>query len=124
MKVSRLRIVYIVALVVLGVLLVFTVLRPMAIGIEYSEVQQEKLLQTEDEWIIQFNIINHEGKDTAYSIEVIAGDKKYVEDIRVLDGRIFTYIHHIRRSSAEEVSFSIYKESEDTPVEKIIYHFE
>ncbi len=59
---SRLRAIYIAALVVLGVLLAFTVFKPMAMGEKYRQVQREQLLQTENEWIIQFDIINREGK--------------------------------------------------------------
>lgn len=121
---SRLRIAYIVALMVLGVLVVFTVFHPMATGGEYSEVQREQLLQAEDEWIIQFNIINHEGKDTNYTINVLVDGKRYNEEVRIPDGRIFTYIHHIPsdRVTDGEVSFVIYKEGESSPFEQVTYH--
>jgi len=111
MKVSGLRIAYVVGLVVLGVLVVFTVFRPMMTGGEYTEVQREQLLQTEDEWIIQFNIINHEGKDTN-------------ENVLIRDGSMFVYIHHIPRDMVGdgEVTFTIYKEDEDTPFEQVTYH--
>jgi len=124
MKMPRLRIVYVVLLVILGVLVVFTVFKPMATGGKYSEVQREQLLQAKDEWIIQFDIINHEGKDTNYTINVLVDGKPYKESVLIRDGGMFTYIHHIRRDmlSAGEVSFAIHKEGEATPFEQAIYH--
>ena len=122
----RLKIVYILSLVILIVLIVFTVFKPMVTGGEYSEVQGAQLLETEDEWIIQFNIINHEGKDINYTINVLVNSQSYSEDILVLDGRVFAYIHHIRRDmmSESKVSFTIYKEGETTPFEKVTYYLE
>ena len=126
MVVPKIRIAYIVALVVLGVLVGFTVFKPMVTDREYSEIQQAQLLETQDEWIIQFNIINHEGKDINYTINVLVNSQSYSEDILVLDGRVFAYIHHIRRDmmSESKVSFTIYKEGETTPFEKVTYYLE
>lgn len=120
----RLKIVYILSLVILGVLIAFTVFRPMIGGGEYSEVQKEQLLQTENEWIIQFNIVNHEGRDQNYTITVVVDGKPYSEKILIHDGRIFTYIHHIYpdRVSDGDVSFAIYKEGEATPFEEVTYY--
>jgi len=124
MKVSGLKIAYVVGLVILGLLVVFTVFRPMITGGEYTEVQREQLLQTESEWIIQFDIINHEGKGTNYTINVQAGSKQYNENVLIPNGRRFSYIHHFYRDgiSDGEVTFTIYKEDEDTPFEQVTYH--
>ena len=54
----KLRIILVVSFVILGVLLVFTVFRPMTSGENYSTVAQESIIQGENEWIIQFDIIN------------------------------------------------------------------
>ncbi len=121
---SKLRIFYIVSLVILALLIVFTVFRPMATGDQYSEVQRESLLQTEDEWIIQFDISNREGRDTQYTINVSLTDKQYNEQFLIKDGGLFTYIHHIRRNmvGTGEATFTIYKEGSDTPFEQATYH--
>jgi len=120
----RLRIVYILSLVILGVLIAFTVFRPMIGGGEYSEVQKEQLLKTESEWIIQLNIINHEGRDQNYTITVVVDGKQYSEKVLIHDGRIFAYIHHIYpdRVSDGDVSFAIYKEGEATPFDEATYY--
>lgn len=121
---SRLKIVYILSLVILGLLIGFTVFRPMVAGKQYSEVQREQLLQAEDEWIIQFAIINHEGKDKNYTINVLIDGEQYSEAILVQDGGTFTYIHHIYpdRATKGEVSLAIYKEGEATPFEEAAYY--
>ena len=121
---SKLRIIYIVSLVILAVLIGFTVFRPMATGSKYTEVQKEQLLQTESEWIIQFVIINHEGRDTRYTINALVDERLYTDSILIRDGAKFSYIHHIRRDiiADGDVSFVIYKEGEATPFEKVTYY--
>lgn len=121
---SKLRIIYVVALVILAVLIAFTVFQPMATGDKYSEVQKEQLLETESEWIIQLVIINHEGRDQNYTINVLVDEKLFTESVLIRDGRRFSYIHHIRRDMLTDgdVSFTIYKEGEATPLEQATYH--
>jgi hypothetical protein len=120
----KLRIIYIVSLVVLAVLIGFTVFRPMATGDKYSEVQKEQLVETESEWIVKFYIINHEGRDQYYTISVNVDNDQFSKEIRVRDGRRFTYIHHIRPEEIIDgnASFAIYKEGEDTPFEQVTYY--
>ena len=120
----KLRIIYIVSLVILAVLIGFTVLRPLATGGEYSEVSKEQLLQMENECIIQLDIKNHEGEDKNYTINVLIDGKLYSEDVLIPDGRIFSYIQHIYRDRMIEgnVTFTIYKEGEPTPIEQITYY--
>ena len=119
----KLRIIYIVSLVILGVLVAFTVFRPMATGEEYSEVQRAQLLEREDQWIIEFDIINQEGKDTSYTIKVLTDGKLYTESVLIKDEGMFTYIHHFYpdRLTNNEVRFAVYKEGESTPVEQATY---
>jgi hypothetical protein len=123
---SKLKIFYILSLVALGVLLVFTVFRPFAMGMgrTYSEVQREQLLQGKDEWIMQFDIINQEGKTTKYSINVLAAGEPYTDEFLVQDGGVYTYIHHLRRDTlaSDRATVTIYKEGETTPFEQITYH--
>jgi len=121
---SRLRIIYIASLVVLAVLIITTVFRPMATIGEYSGVQRAQLLQTEDEWIIQFDLINHEGKEQNYTITALVDGKQYTEDVTILEGRIFTYIHRISHDTAGngDVTFAIYKQGETGPFKQVTYY--
>ncbi len=120
---SKLRAFYIISLMILGVLLVLTVFRPMASGSEYSEVQRVQLLEREDQWIIEFDIINREGEDMSYTITVFADEKLYTESVLIKDEGMFTYIHHFYpdRLTKNEVNFAVYKEGESTPVEQATY---
>ena len=126
MKMPKFRIVYIVSLLILGMLVVFTIFRPMATGEQYSEVARESLLQTENEYIIQFDIINHEGKETDYTITALIDGEQYTHAVSIKDGRKFTYIHHIYpdQLTEDDVSFTIYKEGEDSPFEQITYYID
>ena len=121
---SRLRIIYIVSLVILAVLIVFTIFQPMATRGKYSEVQKEQLLETEGEWIIQFDIINHEGKDQYYTINILVSEKLDTKSVLIRDGAKFSYIYHFRPDleTDGDVSFTIYKEGEANPFEQVIYH--
>jgi len=123
---SRLKIVYILSLVILGVLIALAVFRPMAVGEEYSTVQRAQLLEREDEWIIEFDIINHEGKDVSYIIKVLVDGKLYNQPVLIKDGGVFTAIHHIYpdRLTNNEVKFAVYKEGEATPIEEATYYLQ
>lgn len=121
---SKLRIIYIVSLIVLGVLVAFTVFRPMTSGEKYSEVTRESVIQQEDQWIIQFNLINREGKTTGYIINWSTGNETYSETVSIKDGRMFTYIYHAYPEAVKdgEVKLEIYKEGEATPFEEATYY--
>jgi len=121
---SKLRIVYILSLVILAVLIVFTVFKPMTASGKYSEIQREQLLEAKDEWIIQFDIANREGKDTKYTINVSVAGEQYNEEFLIRDGGIYTYIHHIPHNvvGTGEVGVTIYKEGENTPFEQTTYY--
>lgn len=122
---SKLRIVYVVSLVILAVLIAFTVFRPMVTGSRYSEVLKEQLLQTESEWIIQFDIINHEGRNQKYTIDIQVIDKSNTDSVLIRDGAKFSYIYHIRRDIITGGDcFAIYREGEAIPFEQVTYHLE
>ncbi len=120
----RLRIVYILSLVILGVLIAFTVFQPMTVGGEYSEVQRAQLLEREDQWIIELHIFNHEAQDTNYTINVLVDEELSTESIRLRPGELFKYIHHISRDKRKEreVFVVVYKEGQDSPFEEATYY--
>ena len=120
----RLRVIYILSLVVLVVLVIFTVFKPMTTNAEYTEVQQEQLLETEDEWIIQFDISNHEGKKQRYTIKALTGDKLYSEDVSIMENGKFTYIHRIPKEKKFDgnVAFAIHKDDAIEPFKQATYY--
>ena len=120
---TRLRIIYIASLIILGVLLVFT-MPLMTSGEKFSEVQRVQLLEAEDRWIVQFDIINKEGKDTNYTINVSIDGKLYTDKVLITDGGAFSYIYDIYADELTEgeVTFAVYKEGESEPIERITYY--
>jgi len=121
---SRFKIIYILSLVILGLLIAFAVFRPMTVGEEYSEVQRAQLLEREDQWIIELDLINHEGRDQNYTVTMVVDGEQYNTSVLIPSGRMFTYIHHIYSDSVTEgdVRFAIYKEGEATPFEESTYY--
>lgn len=123
---SKLKIFYILSLLVLVVLVAFTIFRPMLTGEKFSEVERAQLLKKEDEWIVQFDITNHEGQGQNYVIKVNVDNQQYYESVFIPDGKIFTYIYHCypEQMTKNEVTFLVYKGEEAAPFEKATYHLD
>ena len=121
---SKVNIFYIVSLMILGVLIGSIAFQSVSSDINSTTVARESILQTDDGYIVEFDIINQEGGDRNYTIEVLIGDKLYTDNILVLDGRVFTYGHHVYpdRIGDGNVVFTIYMEGEDTPFEEVTYY--
>ena len=123
-QISKLKIFYLLSLAILAVLFVLAVFKPFASGANYTEVGRQSLLKTQDEWILQFDILNHENKDVKYTIRILFSDKDYHEDFLVKNGGKFTYIHHINENTIGngQVTYKIFKENADQPFEQATYY--
>ena len=123
---SKLKIIFVISVVILAVLIGSVMLSPITTATRYSEVQQEQLLKTDTEWIVEFKILNHEGVQRKFIITALVDGKSREEEVVIPDGRKFTYIYHLypERLSDKAVTFAIYKEGEQTPFEQITYHVE
>jgi hypothetical protein len=121
---SKLRIVYILSLALLGVLAGLAVVRPLVTGRDYSAVARESVLQEDDQWIIQFDIINQQDKDMNYNLVWSNGGETYTEGVLVGKGRVYSHIHHIYQDTIKEdkVNLTIYEEGETTPFEQLTYY--
>lgn len=126
MLVAKLKLFYIASILTLVTLTGFIVFRPMVKGAEFTEVRRDSLLKTDDEWIVQFDIINCELKEQRYQIMATVNGRLYSEDILVLDNRVFTYIYHIVRDDITDgdVMFVIYRENESIPIKQVSYHLQ
>lgn len=121
MKVKAL---YIVSLLVLGVFVVLPFFYPAVPETEYSEVSRTQLLENGTEEIILFDIVNHEQKDMNYTVMVTVDGKNYTEEVLMIrEGGVFTYAHHIHPdiTARGEISFAVYKEGKSAPIEEITY---
>lgn len=121
---SKLRVIYILLLVILGSLVVFAVLKPMTSEREYTEVSRESVIHLENEWIIQIDLINKEGKTINYSISWSSGERTTTDRVSIKDGAKFSYIYHAYPETVKDgqVRLEIYKEGEAAPFEKATYY--
>ncbi len=121
---SGIKIAYILSLLVLVGLVAVTVFKPMVAGEEYSEVAQTQLLKTEDEWILQFDLINNEGRDQEYVINVEVDGKQYNERVLIPDGSVFSYIRHFYQDGITDksVRFAFYRKGEATSFKEVTYY--
>ncbi len=121
----KLKIFLAISLVIVGVLLVWVFVWPMGGGEgKYSEVQRESLLERADGWVLQFDILNHEGHAMTYSTDVVVDGKTFTVSFAVQSGGIYTYIHHINSSELTDgkVFVTIFKKGEDGPFEQGTYY--
>jgi len=96
------------------------------LGAGHSEVNRGHLLDTGDEYIIEFDIMNHEGSDTRYQIDVLIDGKLYGDSCSIKPGGLYTYIQHILPGDLTEgkVYVSIFKEGEDIPLNQATYYLD
>lgn len=120
---SRLKYLYISLILALVVLASLTVLRPMVKGAEYTEVRRDNLLKTANEWVIQFDIKNNEGRDQQYNLQATVNGNVHYESVLVLANRVFTYIYHVPQNgmTSDEVSFAVYRQGENVPIKQVSY---
>ncbi len=52
---SKLKIIYIASLILLGLMVSLTVFKPLAKGAHYNDVQRESLIKSDQEWVLQFS---------------------------------------------------------------------
>ncbi|MFC2059236.1 hypothetical protein ACFLTS_06350 [Chloroflexota bacterium] len=91
---------------------------------EGREVQRDQLLEKDNEWIIQFDLINNEDEDINHTINLYLNTELYnTMPVLVRTGRTFTYIRHIYReiSQGGAVIFAVYKEGQSAPFEETTY---
>ncbi len=122
---SKLRIIYIASLVILGVLVAFTLFRLMPSEEEFSTVTRKSIIKLEDQWIIQVDIINRDGEDSDYSINWSTGGEIYSSRrVSIKNGRTFTNIHHVYPEAVKEgkVHLTIYKEDEAVPFQESTFY--
>ena|SRR3990172_1755962 len=121
---SKLRIFYVLSIGILGVLAGLAIFRPLVSGQEFSAIARESVLEEDDQWIIQFDIINREETDMNYRMVWTSGEETYTETVTVSTGKIYSHIRHIYKGALPEVSvnMTLFKESDPAPFEQVTYH--
>ena len=120
----RLRIVFVISLVILGLLAGFAAFHPFATGKQYSSIARESVLQTDDQWIIQFDIINQEDQDLNYNLFLSKSGNITTENVLVGKGRVYSHIRHIYLNTLKDttVNLTVYKGGETSSFERVVYH--
>jgi len=93
-------------------------------GQSYTESKRVQIIEGENEWILQCDIINDEERDIEYIIHVTVDDAIYKDSTVVKPGKTYTYIHHIYPQQLDEgkVTFALYEGEKAEPVEEATYY--
>lgn len=120
---SKLKLIFVLSLVALaGVFILTLLLIPSGQG--YPESQRAQIIQADNEWILQYDIINNQERDIKYTIYITIDDAAYTDSTVVKSGKTYTYIHHIYPQQLAEgkVTFTLYKDGQAEPVEQATYY--
>ena len=122
---SRLRLIFVLSLVILAGVFIAT-LYFVPSEQSYPEPRKVQIIDADNEWILQYDIINNEKRDVEYTIYVTIDNKDYTDSTVVKQGKTYTYIHHIYPQQLTEgkVSFALYEEGKPEPVEYATYYID
>ena len=120
---NKLRLIFFLSLAVLvGVFIAAIFFVPP--GESYPESRIARIIEGEDEWILQYDITNNEKSDIKYTIVVTVDEKVYRDSTVLKPGKAYTYIHHVYPHQIEKgkVTLALYEESRAEPVEQATYY--
>ena len=122
---SRLRLIFVLSLVILAGIFIATVYF-IPSGQSYTESKRVQIISGENEWILQYDIINNEEREIEYTIYVAIDGTVYSDSTMVKPGKTYTYIHHIYPQQLAEgkVTFTVYEEGKAEPNEQATYYID
>jgi len=123
LQLSRPRLVFIFSIIVLVAVSVATFFFiPPSQGL--TESKRVHIIEGEEEWILQCDLINHQEKALNYDIHVTVDDTIYRDSTIVLPGKTYTYIHHIYPQQLDkgEVTLALYQDNSTRPIEQATYY--
>ena len=121
----RLRLLFVLSLVILaGVFIAAIYFIPA--DDSYTESKRAQIIERENEWILQYDIINNQEREIKYTIYVTVDNTAYSDSTVVKPGKTYTYIHHIYPQQLAEgkVTFALYEEGKVKPVEQVTYYID
>ncbi|MFZ5645027.1 MAG: hypothetical protein ACOY46_15710 [Bacillota bacterium] len=124
-KLPPIKIVYILSLAALGVLLTLTFFMPLATGKEYSTVQKEQVIKTEEGWLVKFEVVNGEKNPQSFTIIEVLGSVESYRGLATIPGGggySFTNQIYSRDLAGGKVNYYIYRNNEPDPVESLTYY--
>ena len=122
---SKLRLIFILSLFILAGMFILT-LYLIPTGKDYPESHSAQVIRADNEWILQYDIINNQDRDIKYIIQVTIDDAVYTDSTAVRAGKAYTYIHHIHPEQLSEgrVILTLYEEGKVEPVEQTTYYID
>lgn len=123
---SRLKIIYIASLILLGLMVSLTVFKPLAKGAHYNDVQRESLIKSDQEWVLQFSLINNDTNAETYRINVDKDGQLYQDEVSVEGQSEYTYIQHFQRQKGKDhtLDAAIYPKGSNQPIERLHYNLQ
>ena len=122
---SKLRLVFILSLVVLaGVFILTLYIIPSGQG--YPESRRAQIINAGNKWILQYDIFNNQERDIEFTIYVTIDGAVYTDSTVVKPGKTYTYIHHIypQQLAKGEVTFALFEAGKAEPVEQATYYID
>ena len=122
---SRLRLIFVLSLVILAGVFISTIYF-IPSGQSYTESRRAQIIEGENEWILQYDIINNEERDIKYTFFVTVDDAVYKDSTVIKPGKVYTYIRHIYPQQLDEgkVTFALYEEGKAEPIEQVTYYID
>lgn len=121
---SKLNLIYLASLVLLGAVLVLVVAGPIAKQGQTNPLQRAQLLEREDQWILELNLINPKDRPVEYLLRFSGPGGDYEDPVSLPPGATYTHIHHFYRQdfpSGAEALVELYQEGQAEPVERLTY---
>jgi len=120
---TRPRLIFVLSLIILAGVFISTIYF-IPSGQSYTESKRVQIIEGENEWILQCDIINNETRDIKYTIYVTVDDAVSKDSIVVKQGKTYTYIHHVYPQQLDEgkVTFALYEGDKAEPVEQATYY--
>ncbi len=121
---SKLKLLFIASLIMLGVAVSLTIFKPLAKGARYADVQQESLLKSDREWVLQFTLFNNGDSPETFQIQVDKDGQLFPCQVPVVGQEEFTYIRHFQRQPGQDhnLDATIYIQGDNQPVETLHYN--
>ena len=122
---TRLRLIFVLSLIILAGAFI-SIIYFIPSGQNYTESKRIQIIEGENEWILQCDIINDEERDIKYTIFVTVDGAVYEDSAVVKQGKTYTYIRHIYPQELEEgkVTFDLYEEGKVEPIEQVAYYLD
>lgn len=122
---SRLRSVFIISLIILAAIFISTMLF-IPSGQNLEESNRVQIIKGDEEWILQCDITNNQGRDINYVFSVVVDDVVHQDSTMVEQGQTYTFIHHIypEQLVAGEVTFTLREKGKAEPIEQVAYNIE